>query len=443
MVKRLTKGVIKVQDNIKIAIIGCGARGKETYGRYAMKKDSGLSIVAVCDNDPIKLESAKEEFDLSCDVCFEDYNDLFSLGKIADCVIIANYDQEHFDATIKAINLGYDILLEKPISNNLEECIKIRNLANEKNVKVIVCHVMRYTSYYMYLKKLLKDGVIGDLVAIEQTEDVGYWHMAHAFVRGNFRNSDTTSPMILQKCCHDFDLIMYLTEERPVSLTSFGGLRFFNNKNCPKNATDYCIDCKEECVFNAVNFYVDLYKDKIKNNLDPNVWPLSQVAEDPTEEKIIANLRSSNWGKCVFKSDNNVVDHQFTTMRLEKGTIATLTMIGFSNDGGRQTHCYGTKGEIYLDEQRKTIEISIFGQKKTTTHFAELSNDFSGHGGGDNEMMREFVECMHSSTKKMTSSIDLSVDSHILAFASEYSRLNNSVCVDVKKFEKGFDENEI
>ena len=429
--------------DIKMVIIGCGARGKETYGRYAMKENSGLSIVAVCDNDPIKLASAKEEFGLSSEVCYQNYNELFSLGKIADCVVIANYDQEHFDATMKAIDLGYDILLEKPISHSLEECIKIRDFANKKNVKVTVCHVMRYTSYYMYLKKLLTEGTIGDLIAIEQTEDVGYWHMAHAFVRGNFRNSNTTSPMILQKCCHDFDLIMYLTEEKPVSLTSYGDLRYFNKKNCPIGATDYCVDCKEDCVFNAINFYCGLYEDKVNNNMDPNVWPLSQVVENPTMGKLVSKLSNSNWGRCVFKSDNNVVDHQFTTIKLEKGTIATLTMIGFSNDGGRQTHCYGTKGEIYLDEQRRTIEVSLFGKRKKVISFDELSNDFSGHGGGDNEMMKEFVLYLNSSSKSITSSIDLSVDSHILAFASEYSRLNNSICVDVRKFEKGYDKNEI
>ena len=425
-----------------MAIVGCGARGKETYGRYAMKENSGLEIVAICDNDPVKLASAKEEFNLPDSMCFADYNDLYALGKIADCIVIANYDQEHFDATMKAIDLGYDILLEKPISNSLDECVKIRDFANLKNVKVTVCHVMRYTSYYMYLKKLLKEKVIGDLIAIEQTEDVGYWHMAHAFVRGNFRNSNTTSPMILQKCCHDFDLIMYLTEEKPISLTSVGGLRYFRRENAPLNSCEHCVDCKEECIFNASSFYLGLYDDKVNNNLDTNVWPLSQVAENPTREKLIKSLQTTNWGRCVFKSDNNVVDHQFTTIKLEKGTVATLTMIGFSNDGGRQTHCYGTKGEIYLDEQRRTIEISIFGQKKKVVNFDELSEDFTGHGGGDNEMMREFVEYLTSETFEMTSSINLSVDSHILAFASEYSRLNNSVLVDVKKFEKGFDENE-
>lgn len=431
-----------MEKALKIAIIGCGARGKETYGRYAMNANSGLDIVSICDNDPIKLASAKEEFGIPDEMCFSDYNELFSLGKIADCIVIANYDQDHFDATMKAIELGYDILLEKPISNSLDECIKIRDFANEKKVKVTVCHVMRYTSYYMYLKKLLKSGAIGDLIAIEQTEDVSYWHMAHAFVRGNFRNSNSTSPMILQKCCHDFDLIMYLTEERPISLMSIGDLRYFKRDNAPKNACDYCINCKEDCIFNSAKFYLDLYDDKVSNNLDTNVWPLSQVAENPTREKIIKSLETTNWGKCVFKSDNNVVDHQFTTIKLEKGTIATLTMIGFSNDGGRQTHCYGTKGEVYLDEQRRTIEISIFGQKKKTIYFDELSEDFSGHGGGDNEMMREFVEYLNSESSTMTSSIDLSVDSHIMAFASEYSRLNESVFVDVKKFEKGIDGNE-
>lgn len=431
-----------MRDYITVIIIGCGARGKETYGRYAMKENSKMKIVAICDVNEANLKSAKEEFGLSDDACFTSSDELLSLGKIADCAIIANYDQEHFGVTMKAIDLGYDILLEKPISNDPVECIKIREFANLKKVNITVCHVMRYTSYYMYLKKLLKEKTIGEIIALEQTEDVSYWHMAHAFVRGNFRSSKTTSPMILQKCCHDFDLIMYLTEEEPISVSSVGDLRYYKKENAPSDSCDYCYKCKRDCPFNAVNFYLGLYDDKVNANLDVNTWPLSQVANPVTKDNLLKSLKSSNWGRCVFHSDNDVVDHQFTTIKLEKGTIATLTMIGFSLDGGRQTHVYGTNGEIYLDEQRRVIEVSQFGKTKKVISFDDLSDDFTGHGGGDNEMMREFVEFELTKSREMLSSINLSVNSHVLAYASEYSRVNDGKCISIKDYEKGILGNE-
>ncbi len=416
----------------KVVIIGCGARGGETYGRYFVESGEA-EIVAICDVNAERLNVFRKEFGLSEDKCFIDYNDLFALGKIADVCVVAVMDQDHHEVALKAMRLGYHLLLEKPVCGTAEQCKEIRDYAESHNLLVTVCHVMRYTSYYRYLKKLIADGAIGQMMGIEQTEDVAYWHMAHAFVRGNFCNSDTTSPMILQKCCHDMDLLVYLTEQRPVSVSSMGSLRYFKPQNAPDGAAECCIDCKVKgCPFDAVDFYIGNAKELISQGRSVNVWPYAQVAVDPTVDSLMQSLRTTKWGKCVFHSDNNVVDHQFSLVQFQNGLVGTLTMIGFSADGGRQTHVYGTEGEVYLDEQARTITLHRFGEQKQIVDFDSLATDFSGHGGGDKVMLKEFLDCVRTGQKTFNSDITRSVDSHLMCFAAEQSRKNGGMPIEIK-----------
>lgn len=415
----------------KVVIIGCGARGGETYGRYFIESGEA-QIVAICDTNQARLDGFRKEFGLSVDKCFTNYNDLFALGKIADVCAVAVMDKDHHEVAMKAMSLGYHLLLEKPVCGTSEQCTEIRDYAEANNLLVTVCHVMRYTSYYRYLKKLITDGTIGQMMGIEQTEDVAYWHMAHAFVRGNFCNSDTTSPMILQKCCHDMDLLVYLTEQRPMSVSSMGSLRYFKSQNAPQGSAERCVDCKvQNCPFNAVDFYIGNAKELISQGRSVNVWPYAQVAVEPTIDSLMQSLRTTKWGKCVFHSDNNVVDHQFSVIQFQNGLVGTLTMIGFSADGGRQTHVYGTEGELYLDEQSRTITIQRFGDKKQVVSFDSLATDFSGHGGGDKVMLKEFLDCVRTGKKSFNSDITRSVDSHLMCFAAEESRKNGGTPIKI------------
>lgn len=415
----------------KVVIIGCGARGGETYGRYFIESGEA-QIVAICDTNQARLDGFRKEFGLSIDKCFTNYNDLFALGKIADVCVVAVMDQDHHEVALKAMSLGYHLLLEKPVCGTAEQCKEIRDYAESHNLLVTVCHVMRYTSYYRYLKKLITDGAIGQMMGIEQTEDVAYWHMAHAFVRGNFCNSNTTSPMILQKCCHDMDLLVYLTEQRPVSVSSMGSLRYFKSQNAPDGAAERCVDCKVKgCPFNAVDFYIGNAKELISQGRSVNVWPYAQVAVEPTVDRLMQSLNTTKWGKCVFHSDNNVVDHQFSLVQFQNGLVGTLAMIGFSADGGRQTHVYGTEGEIYLDEQARTITLQRFGEKKQVVDFDSLATDFSGHGGGDKVMLKEFLDCVRTGRKTFNSDITRSVDSHLMCFAAEESRKNGGTPIKI------------
>lgn len=416
---------------LTVALLGLGARGGETYGAYAEKHPDEFKVVAVCDTDKEKVRRYGERFSLPESARYTDGRKLTE-KKLADIAVISVFDRDHYTYAIPALQAGYDLILEKPVSPVPDECIGIRDTAVSLGRKVAVCHVMRYTSYYRKLKELLDSGAAGDIVAIEQTEDVAYWHMAHAFVRGNFRNEKETSPMILQKCCHDADLLVYLTGSGAKSVSSVGGLRHFRAENAPPHSADRCAVCSvRDCPYNAVTFYLDNFKSIPEGERDR--WPYSQVVSAPTEARLSEALGAGRFGRCVYKCDNDVVDHQFVQIEFENGVHGTLTMCGFANNGGRRTHVYCTKGEYILDEQLRRIEVGLFGKPSEYIDFDTLSDDFSGHGGGDNAMMREIYQSF-TGNGRVDTSIVRSIDSHLICFAAEESRHAGGVPVAVEDF---------
>ena len=135
------------------------------------------------------------------------------------------------------------MLLEKPMATSEDECRKIVESVKRHKRILAVCHVMRYAPFFRKLKEIVQSGILGEIRAVRHIEQVGYWHQAHSYVRGNWRNADTSSPMILAKCCHDMDILLYLLERKCKKVSSFGSLRHFTPANRPAEATDRCLDC--------------------------------------------------------------------------------------------------------------------------------------------------------------------------------------------------------
>ncbi|MBO6264378.1 MAG: Gfo/Idh/MocA family oxidoreductase, partial [Clostridia bacterium] len=179
---------------LNLAILGCGARGT-MFARIAAH--DGIKINAACDVKEVQLERMNKEFGVPEDKLFTNADKFFEQGKLADCLIISTLDGTHVEYAVKALDVGYDVLLEKPIALDLDGVIKIRDKAEATGRKVGVCHVLRYTPFYMKMKEIIDSGVIGRVMNINQTENVGYWHFSHAFVRGNWHNSKETCPDIL------------------------------------------------------------------------------------------------------------------------------------------------------------------------------------------------------------------------------------------------------
>lgn len=411
------------EKRFSVAILGGGSRGLDTYANF-MNKTGHFDIVAVCDVRPVRLEFAQEKYNVKKENCFLKEEEFFK-EKRADVLVIATQDQDHVRQAIKALELGYDVLLEKPITPKKEECLALLDAQKKYNHKVVVCHVLRYAPVYLHVAQLIKDGVIGKLVDIHAIEQVSFWHIAHSFVRGNWRNSDTTSPMILAKCCHDMDLLQFYANSKCKTVSSIGSLSFFKKENQPKDASNRCQTCKyiDTCPYSAKYVYVQRWKNA---KCPETMWPQNVVCtEHPlTEERIIKAYESNDYGRCVFDCDNNVVDHQETNILFENGVTANLCMTGFTGSNGRIYKFHGTYGEIDLDEERRELVIKRFAQKDEVITFSQLPDVTGGHGGGDMGLVNAFYQALLSQ-ENLCTTLESSIESHLMAFAAEESRLRD------------------
>ena len=413
---------------LTFAILGMGNRGTAYAGKQ-LKYPDEMEAVAMADTRRIRLDAANKYLHLPEDRLFDSADALLAQPKLADIMVIATQDAQHKDHAIRAMELGYDLLLEKPISNKLEDIVVIEQTAKKLGRRVIVCHVLRYTVFYKQIKRLIDEGICGRVRSIEAMEQVGYYHYAHSFVRGNWHKEADSSPMILAKCCHDMDILQWLVGKECKKVSSFGSQSYFTAEHCPEGATDTCFDCKLDCPFHAPRFYVG----RIPK------WPTTILQPEPTEENILQTLRETNYGKCVFKMDNDVVDHQTVSMQLEDGVTVTFQMVGFTNNQTRTIRVMGTEGEIWGDFHDNILYYQRFGETEAKSiDLTQLCNDFTGHGGGDAGLIYDVIR-LYRGDDFDTSSVtflDRSAQSHYLAFAAEKSRLLQGQVLDMDEFTK-------
>ena len=412
-------------QKVTFAILGMGNRGT-AYASKQLKFPEEMEVVAMADNRRERLDSANKFLHLPEERIFHSAEEILSVPKMADIMVIATQDAQHRDHSIRAMELGYDLLLEKPISNKLEDIVVIAEKARELQRRVIVCHVLRYTPFYCQVKELLKEKAIGDICSIEAAEHVGYYHYAHSFVRGNWHNAAMSSPMILAKCCHDMDILTWLAGKNCKTISSFGSLRYFKAENCPEGAADRCADCALDCPYHAQRFYLS----RIPG------WPSNVLQPEPTEENILKTLDETDYGKCVFKMDNDVVDHQTVSMLLEDEITVSFQMVGFTNRQTRTLRIFGTEGEIWGDFHDNKIFVQRFNKELRVIDLNAAGADFSGHGGGDAGMVYDLIRLYRGDDFDTTSVtfLENSVQSHYMAFAAEESRLLDGEPKNMEEF---------
>lgn len=175
---------------VKAVVVGYGDRGS-IYADYAFRYPEELKIEAVVDPDPFRLELAKEKFKLKDEQCLTDFETLLSKGKIADFAIIATMDQLHYEQAKALMMQKYNLLLEKPIVNNSKELQELKQISEEKNLKIMVGHVLRYTPFYKAIKQILLDGEIGEIMHMETSEFVGTVHADCCYIRGKWNKEET------------------------------------------------------------------------------------------------------------------------------------------------------------------------------------------------------------------------------------------------------------
>jgi len=418
---------------VRAIMIGTGNRGSN-YATRAKENCPDFEMVAIADPNPVRRDYVQQLYNLPDSACYNDYREILEKEKMADMAIIATQDKMHFEPAMMAIEKGYHLLLEKPVAPTPEECVRIAEAANRKGVHVVVCHVLRFSPFFMLIKKLIDEGRIGDVMHVVHTERVGNAHMSHSFVRGNWRNSKTSSPMILAKSCHDMDILNWLIGKRCTRVQSFGSLSYFTRENMPEGAPEYCVQgcpAAENCPYDARRIYL---KDRMFIEHATN-------RKNPTDEDILRAITETNYGKCVFQSDNDVVDHQTVNLEYEGGATVSFSMCAF-NTGGRSLRIMGTKGEIIGNMSDEYVTLFDFKTRETERVMisgAVLDETINGgHGGGDSGIVRSFVQLVAGVYEgKSITDIDTSIESHLIAFAAEESRLNGTV-IDVKEFKKRF-----
>ena len=416
---------------ITVSILGVGARGGEAYGKYIHECADKYEVVSLCDVNPDKIEKYSAMFQVDKTKCFLDEAEFFK-EKRSDVLVIATLDCDHVRMALKAIQLGYAIVLEKPVSDNAEELYALDKTAKEYGALVVVCHVLRYTVAIRKIKELLDANKIGQLVSFDSLEQVAYWHYAHSYVRGNWRSSKNATPMIMAKCCHDLDLMQYFAGSPCESLSSIGSLRYFKTENKPGGATDRCLGCpyQDTCAYSAKRIYLDGWL----GGGQPQAWPYTVLTDkEVTETELLEKLQTTRYGECVFNGYNDVVDHQFVTAQFENGVTANLNMMAFTQGGGRIMRFFGTEGEILYDEAADHITLKKFGGGNEVYKVSELTDDLSGHGGGDHRMIDTLYEVLNGNANGADTSLTRSIESHLMAIAAEQSRLNGGECIKIHK----------
>ncbi len=427
-----------MERKVTVAVVGLGGRGS-VYMEYQDLFPGEMEVVAIADIIPEKVEKWAKKFHLPKERCFSSAEELLKQDRLADVMFICTQDRQHVGHAIPALEKGYHLLLEKPISPDPAECKRLAEIAKQHNRHVVVCHVLRYTPFYQKIKEIIDSGVIGDIVSIQAIENVAYWHQAHSFVRGNWRNSNTTSPMILQKCCHDMDIFVWLSGKNCKRVSSFGSLTLFREDRAPEGSTLRCLDeckVKDSCPFDAEKIYITNEKTGILH--DNSGFPCDILSLNPNEETIREALKTGPYGRCVYHCDNNVVDHQVVNLEMEDGSTINFTMCAFTNKTGRAIKVMGTLGDIEANNDDNIIDVCKFGGEHEIIDVSKLATDFSGHGGGDHRMERDLLDLVRggSAPGSALTSIDKSTQSHFIALALEKSRVHGGQVVDMEDYIK-------
>ncbi len=407
-----------MQQPIRMVILGAGDRGR-TYASYAQAYPERVQIVGVADINPVASAALAQAHGLPPEAVWGDWSEAVAAKPACDVMAITLPDALHIEPAIACLELGYHLLLEKPMGRSWEECERLAEVVrNHPRQLVILGHVLRYTVYFKKVRELIANQAIGEVVSIQHLEKVAYMHAAHSFCRGNWGNTRRASPMILQKCCHDFDQFVWWLGRRCTGVSSFGNTLHFTAANRPEGAAERCLDCpaaiERACAFSAKKIYLERQDYR---------YPFVDKSDDAMGQL----LREGPYGRCVYACDNDAVDHQVVNLRFEGGVTVAHQMESYTYSGGRETRIFGTRGEIVGNG--RTLTIHHFDTRTTEVWDSVLeagSSQGSGHGGGDYGLMDELVFQLTKGNPDAYEAIfRVSLESHRIAFAAEASRCAN------------------
>ena len=403
---------MSAKGSFTFAIMGAGGRGN-TFANWILQHPDAGRVVAVAEPDADRRRLISDKCQIKPHLQFKNWEDMLAQPKLADAIINTTMDRIHAPSSVKAFDLGYHMLLEKPMATTIEDCIAIDNARRKNNRIASVCHSMRYHVVYAELKKLLESGVIGKLIGFDQIEGVEYTHYSHSFVRGNWGNQSRSSFMLLSKSCHDVDILCYLVGRPCRTVASFGTLNHFKKDNAPTGAPPRCTDgcpAEQRCPYSTYKLY-----------LAPDApWRHAAWIGELSFEERVEVMKTSPYGRCVFQCDNDVVDHQVVCFEFEENITGTFTMAAFDM-GHRRIRLHGSEGYIEATFATNTIDMYRFLDRKHDR--ITFPSDSGSHGGADDNIMANFIAALRADDPDMVlTTTDESLRTHTVTFAAELAR---------------------
>lgn len=403
---------------VRVVIIGAGLRGMYGYAPYIYENSNLCKVVGIVESKKARRDLFKQKYNIEEKYVFESASEFFASDKIADAVVVASSDDMHYEHAKESLKKGYHVLLEKPIANSLDGIIHLNELCDKYQKQVFMtCHVLRYTNFFEKLKDIVNSKELGELVSIQHNENIGYWHYAHSYTRGNWRNSSDTAALVLTKSCHDMDILSYIVGSKCKKVASFGNQKHMVHTNFGEDMGENCFECsvEKDCPYSAKKIYID-------NDRDIN----NSVHLFPTKENLSTILKSGPYGRCVYKCDNNVVDNMVSILEFENNVTATFNLCAYTKECDRTIKLMFSKGEVGGSLLKNEIRIKIFGEDKET--IINPGKNIKGHGGGDLRLIEDFIRLIkENKVMESKTSVKKAIESHIVAFAAEYSRISESV----------------
>lgn len=404
-------------------LIGAGQRGQEAIGAFALQHPDSLKFIAVAEPNEGRRNQFANAHDIPLENRFENWEAILAQPRMAELCFNTTMDKTHRDSALAALEAGYHLFLEKPMADEPQGCVTIADKARETGRLLQICHPLRFSPFYTKVRELLDEGKIGRILAISMVENVAFWHYAHSYVRGNWRRADESGPTILTKCCHDMDVATWLTNSRVRHVSSHGSLRYFHEGNAPEGAPARCTDgCPVEktCPFFAPAFYLQAAG---------RDWPLTKGPVPRGTTARMEALRTGDYGRCVYRCDNSVVDHQAVIAEFENDVILNFSLYANTTSCYRTIRIIGTEGELNGVAEKREIRISRFSHGFSDEAIHEIHQSPVGggaHGGGDHGVIANFLR-LHGEKdfNTMGKSLDIAVEGHLLAFAAEKARLEN------------------
>lgn len=433
-------------------VIGAGDRGYDAYAKALLADPELGRVVAVADPDEGRRARFAARYGLDEADGYPGWDEICAQPRLADWALVATGDRHHVEPTLAALDAGYHVLLEKPMALDEADCVRLVEAAEAADRILGVCHVYRFSHLFDRLHQVVRSGVLGRVLSIQQSENVAWWHYAHSYVRGHTRRSDV--PWLLQKSCHDLDVISWLADDRAVEVSSFLRPTELTDANAPDGAPTHCIEgCphQPECPYDAVALYRDLRPllgdlthtrrplglstvagvaqralpalrrvpvEPVRRATEWWRWPVSAVTDDHTPEGLDEALRTTRWGRCAWKvGDNDQPSAQATQIRFANDVVASFLLQSSSHRSMRYVRVDGTEGSAFGHLFALDGELSVADHRTGRVHHERLPPAYDGHGGGERPLFLDFLAAVRDGRAPRTSA-RASLESHRIAFAA-------------------------